>query len=198
MRPFFVTGGARRVPGADYATQRVVPGWHRSLSNGWASRPIFCLYGKKMDGIHEKLTAMAEPAVTAMGYELVGLEYRPNKREGLLRIYIDSAAGITLEDCEAVSHQISGLLDVEDPIQGAYRLEISSPGLDRPLFKAADFERFAGAEARLRLTGLWEGRRKFRGILRGVRDAHVLIEEEGVEHVVPLDRIDKANLVPDV
>lgn len=151
-----------------------------------------------MDGIHEKLTAMAEPAVSSMGYELVGVEYRPNKREGLLRIYIDSAAGITLEDCEAVSHQISGLLDVEDPIQGAYRLEISSPGLDRPLFKTADFERFAGVEVRVRLSGLWEGRRKFRGILRGVRDARVLIEEEGTEYAVPLDRIDKANLVPDV
>ena len=151
-----------------------------------------------MDGIHDKLTAMAEPAVTSLGYELVGLEYRPNKSEGLLRIYIDSATGVTLEDCEVVSHQISGLLDVEDPIQGAYRLEISSPGLDRPLFKAADFERFAGVEARIRLTGLWDGRRKFRGILRGMQDGHVLIEEEGTEHAVPLDRIDKANLVPDV
>lgn len=151
-----------------------------------------------MDAIREKLTALAEPAVASMGYELVGLEYRPNKREGLLRIYIDSAAGITLEDCEAVSHQISGLLDVEDPIRDAYRLEISSPGLDRPLFKTADFDRFAGAEVRLRLTGLWEGRRKFKGILRGVRDAMVVIEEQGTEYAVPLERIDKANLVPDV
>lgn len=196
---FFCRRGACRVPGAEYATQRVVrERWHRSLRDGWASGPIFYLYGRNMDGIHDKLTAMAEPAVTSLGYELVGLEYRPNKSEGLLRIYIDSAAGVTLEDCELVSHQISGLLDVEDPIQGAYRLEISSPGLDRPLFKAADFERFAGVEARIRLTGLWDGRRKFRGILRGVQDGHVLIEEEGAEYAVPLDRIDRANLVPDV
>lgn len=151
-----------------------------------------------MDGIQHRLTALIEPAVTAMGYELVGLEYRPNRKEGLLRIYIDSAPGITLGDCEAVSHQLSGVLDVEDPIQGAYRLEISSPGLDRPLFKATDFERFVGAEARVRLNGLWHGRRKFRGVLHGVQDACVLIEEQGTEYAVPLDRIDKANLVPDV
>ena len=151
-----------------------------------------------MDGIQQKLTGFIEPAVTAMGYELVGLEYRPNKREGLLRVYIDSPQGIALEDCEAVSHQVSGLLDVEDPIRDPYRLEISSPGIDRPLFKAADFERFAGAEVRVRLTGLWEGRRKFRGMLHGVRDAHVLIEEQGTEYEVPLDQIDKANLVPDI
>lgn len=151
-----------------------------------------------MDAIHDKLTTLAEPAVAAMGYELVGVEYRPNKSEGLLRIYIDAADGITLEDCEAVSHQISGVLDVDDPIPGAYRLEISSPGLDRPLFKAADFERFAGCEVRIRLLSLWEGRRKFRGTLGGLRDGSAIIEEEGVEYAVPLERIDKANLVPDV
>lgn len=151
-----------------------------------------------MDAIHDKLTTLAEPAITAMGYELVGLEYRPNKSEGLLRIYIDAADGITLEDCEAVSHQISGVLDVDDPIPGAYRLEISSPGVDRPLFKAADFERFDGCEVRIRLLSLWEGRRKFRGTLRGLRDGSAIIEEDGVEYAVPLERIDKANLVPDV
>ncbi len=168
------------------------------LSIGWALGPIFYLYGLNMDGIQQQLTALIEPAVVAMGYEVVGVEYRPNRGEGLLRVYIDAPAGIALDDCEAVSHQVSGLLDVEDPIPSSYRLEISSPGVDRPLFKAADFERFAGAEARLRLTGLWDGRRKFRGVLRGVQDACVVIEDEGIEYAVPLDRIDKANLVPDV
>ncbi|WP_290648108.1 ribosome maturation factor RimP [Aquisalimonas sp.] len=151
-----------------------------------------------MERMQHTLTALIEPAVTAMGYELVGLEYRPSRRNGLLRVYIDAPAGITLADCEAVSHQVSGVLDVEDPIQGSYRLEISSPGVDRPLFNALDFERFAGAEARVRLHGLWEGRRKLCGILHGVQDGCVMIEEHGTHYAVPLERIDKANLVPDV
>lgn len=151
-----------------------------------------------MEQISETLTALVEPVVTAMGYELVGVEYHPGRRDGLLRIYIDTETGVTLNDCTRVSHQISGLLDVEDPIQGSYRLEISSPGLDRPIIKPADFDRFAGSEVRVKLNGLWEGRRKIRGTLKGLRDGHVLIEEDGVAYVVPLDRIDKSNLVPDV
>ncbi|MEX0731878.1 MAG: ribosome maturation factor RimP [Aquisalimonadaceae bacterium] len=151
-----------------------------------------------MERISETLTSLVEPVVTAMGYELVGVEYHPGRRDGLLRIYIDTETGVTLDDCTRVSHQISGLLDVEDPIPGRYRLEISSPGLDRPLIKPADFERFAGAQVRVKLNDLWEGRRKIHGTLNGLQDGHVLIEEEGVVHAVPLDRIDKSNLVPDV
>ncbi len=151
-----------------------------------------------MDGLRDRLTELIEPALLSLGYELVGLEYRPNRREGLLRIYIDAARGVTLEDCELVSHQVSGLLDVEDPIQASYRLEISSPGLDRPLFKAADFDRFAGAEVRLRLVGLYEGRRKFRGILRGLQEHYVVIDEESGTWRVPLEQVERANLIPDV
>lgn len=151
-----------------------------------------------MEQISETLTTMVEPVVTAMGYELVGVEYRPGRKDGLLRIYIDTETGVTLDDCTQVSHQVSGLLDVEDPIPGHYRLEISSPGLDRPLIKSADYERFAGALVRVKLSGLWEGRRKIRGTLKGLRDGHVLVDEEGVVHEIPLDRIDRSNLVPDV
>lgn len=151
-----------------------------------------------MERISESLTALLEPVVTAMGYELVGVEYRPGRSEGLLRIYIDTDTGVTLDDCTRVSHQISGVLDVEDPIPGSFRLEISSPGLNRPLMKPADFDRFAGADVLVKLNELWEGRRKIRGTLRGLRDDHVLVEEEGATHAVPLDRIEKSNLVPDV
>jgi len=155
-----------------------------------------------MDRISETLLALLEPVVTVMGYELVGIEYHPGRKDGLLRVYIDTPAGaeegVTLEDCTRVSHQISGVLDVEDPITGQYRLEISSPGLDRPLMKAADFERFAGEQARLKLNQLWEGRRRIQGVLKGLEDGHVLIDEEGQVHAVPLDRIEKSNLVPDV
>jgi ribosome maturation factor RimP len=147
--------------------------------------------------VSEALTELVEPVVVGMGYELVGVEYRPGRGQDLVRVYIDSEAGVTVDDCARVSHQVSGVLDVEDPVPGSYRLEISSPGLDRPIIRAADFERFAGAVARVRLNGLWEGRRKIVGVLRGLRDGEVLIDEDGTIHAVPLERIEKCNLVPD-
>lgn len=150
-----------------------------------------------MTTVSKTLNELIEPVVTGMGYELVGVEYLPNKRGSLLRVYIDNEVGINLGDCEAVSHQLSGVLDVEDPIPGQYRLEISSPGLDRPLFKAADYERFAGETVKVRLAGPWEGRRKFRGELLGFRDGNVVILENGVEVAIPLAQVDKANLVPE-
>ena len=123
--------------------------------------PIFYLWCDRMPRESAELRKLLEPAVSALGFELVGVEFVSGRR-GLLRLYIDSEDGVTIDDCQAVSHQVSGLLDVEDPIQGQYSLEVSSPGLDRPLFRAADFERFAGHEVSLRLVAPVEGRRKFR------------------------------------
>ncbi|HFD79570.1 MAG TPA: ribosome maturation factor RimP [Gammaproteobacteria bacterium] len=145
-----------------------------------------------------ELRRLIEPAVTALGYELVGVEFSRGK-QGLLRVYIDHEDGISVDDCQKVSHQVSGLLDVEDPIRGQYALEVSSPGLDRPLFRARDFERFAGHEIRLRLLAPVDGRRKFRGVLVGMRDDQVVVDvdETDEELVVPLDEIDQARLVPD-
>ena len=143
-----------------------------------------------------ELRTLIEPAVAALGFELVGVEYKSG-RHGLLRVYIDSEDGVTVDDCQAVSHQVSGLLDVEDPIPGQYSLEVSSPGLDRPLFRAADFQRFAGQEVRVRLVAPVEGRRKFRGLLVGMRDDRVVVRVEEQELVVSLDEIDEARLVPD-
>jgi ribosome maturation factor RimP len=142
----------------------------------------------------DTLTDILEPVIVAMGYELVGIEYHPGKKNALLRIYIDAPDGVTVDDCALVSHQISGVLDVEDPLPGQYTLEVSSPGLDRPIFKASDYDRFAGERIRVRLRGLIDGRRKFRGVLVGLRDAHVVIDEDGTEVAVPLDQVDKANL----
>jgi len=129
-----------------------------------------------------------------MGYELVGIEFRANPRNSLLRIYIDKPEGVSVDDCALVSHQVSGVLDVEDPIPGRYTLEVSSPGLDRPIFKASDYDRFAGERIRVRLQGLYEGRRRVLGVLRGLRGDSVVIEENGVEIEVPLGQIEKANL----
>lgn len=143
----------------------------------------------------ESLTALLEPVITAMGYELVGVEYQTGKRQGTVRVYIDADGGVGLDDCEAVSHQVSGVLDVEDPVQGAYVLEVSSPGLDRPIFKASDYDRFRGERIRLRLRELHDGRRRVRGLLGGLAGECVVINEvDGNELHVPLELIDKARL----
>jgi len=143
-----------------------------------------------------ELRKLIEPAVRALGFELVGVEFSTGQ-SGLLRVYIDSEDGISADNCEAVSHQVSGLLDVEDPIPGRYALEISSPGLDRPLFQARDFERFTGSTVRLRLVSPLNGRRKFKGVLMGMKDNHVVVQVEDAELIVTLDEIDQARLVPD-
>ncbi|MGD8672564.1 MAG: ribosome maturation factor RimP [Thiogranum sp.] len=143
-----------------------------------------------------ELRELIEPAVTALGFELVGVEFIHGK-SGLLRVYIDHPEGISVDDCQAVSHQVSGVLDVEDPIRGQYTLEVSSPGLDRPLFRERDFERFAGNQVDIRLLAPVNGRRKFKGVLGGLRDGQVVLQMDDEELVVALDEIDRARLVPD-
>ena len=142
-----------------------------------------------------QLQAIIESAVTALGFELIGIEHLSQGRHSLLRIYIDHEDGIDVEDCAEVSRQVSAVLDVEDPIKGEYTLEVSSPGLDRPLFTEAHYQRYSGSLAEIRLRAPLEGRRKFRGRLQGVSDGKVLIEVDGVEYAVPLDGIEKANLI---
>lgn len=132
-----------------------------------------------------------------MGYELLGIEHLSQGSRSLVRIYIDSEQGITLDDCEAVSRQVSGMLDVEDPIRGQYALEVSSPGLDRPLFKREHYEQFVGHRVRIRMTLPIEGRRKFAGELAGIREDKVIVIDDEVEYELPLSGIDKANLVPE-
>ena len=141
---------------------------------------------------------LIEPVLDRLGYELVGMDYSPQPGKGLLRIYIDSPQGITLDDCTKVSHQVSGLLDVEDPIHGPYTLEVSSPGLDRPLFTREHFSRFAGCRIKVKLQFMQDGRRNFTGVLRGIDDDNVVLEEDGRLVTVPLERIAKANLVPEI
>src|SRR5579872_6702263 len=143
--------------------------------------------------MRETLLKLLEPAIEALGYELVELEFPPH----LLRIYIDREGGVTVDDCEVVSRQVSAVLDVEDPIPGAYTLEVSSPGLDRPLRKEADFARFAGERAKVELALPKDGRRRFTGTLKGCEAGEVLIEVDGVDHRLPLADIDKARLVPE-
>ncbi len=142
------------------------------------------------------ISELLQPVITAMGYELVGVELLGGRR-ALLRVYIDQPDGVSVDDCERVSHQVSGVLDVEDAVKGAYTLEVSSPGLDRPLFNASHFERFAGEQVRLKLYGPLAGRRNWRGELRGMRAGEVVLATEQGEVTVPLAQIETARLVPD-
>lgn len=144
----------------------------------------------------KQLQQLLEPGVAALGYELLGIEHLAQGRHSLLRLYIDSPDGITVEDCERVSHQVSGVLEVEDPIKGQYTLEVSSPGLDRPLFKPEHYARFIGEVVSLRLVRPLGERRKFKGRLLALREDAVVVEQDGVEVVIPLEDIDKAHLVP--
>ncbi len=148
--------------------------------------------------VSKELYDILGPAVAASGYELVGAEYLPQGRHSVLRVYIDSEEGVSVDDCARASHQISGALDIEDPIKGEYVLEVSSPGLDRPLFNLAQFERFAGRRVRLLLGMPREGRRKLSGRLGGVRDGKIVLESEGEEILLVPEEIDKARLVPEL
>jgi len=147
--------------------------------------------------MREKLLSLLEAPIQALGYEVVELEFHPQGRGGLLRVYIDREGGVTVDDCEKASRQVSSVLDVEDPIPGAYTLEVSSPGLERPLRKSADFTRFAGERAKVELALPLEGRRRFAGTLKGCEGEDVLIEVDGVLHRLPLGIIAKARLDPE-
>jgi len=152
-----------------------------------------------MGPLEQRVMDLLEPTVTALGYELLGVEYLAQGKHSRLRLYIDSPAGIGLEDCEAVSHQVSGLLDVDDTIHGQYSLEVSSPGLDRPLFRVEHYARFAGQKVRLRTHQPHQGQRNFQGHIEMVKNGTIYIRmDDGSQLSLELDEIDKANLVPEL
>ena len=151
-----------------------------------------------MNPTRENLTAMLEPAIEAMGFELTDLELNLGHGHGVLRLFIDSEQGIGLEDCAAVSHQVSGLLDVEDPIAVDYRLEVSSPGLDRKLVKPEHFDRFIGHQIKTRLKRLIEGHRRVKGQLLARDGETVLVRSENETIAILLSDIEVARLVPEL
>lgn len=144
----------------------------------------------------EELARLLEPTVERMGYEISDLELRLGGRDGVVRVFIDHPGGVGLADCEAVSRQLSALLDVEDPLPGHYVLEVSSPGLDRKLTKPAHFRRFVGEDVRVRLRAPLEGRRNFRGTLKAVEDGDIAVEVDGEVHRLSMAAIESARLVP--
>lgn len=144
----------------------------------------------------EQLQALLAPVVEALGYECWGVEFISQGRHSVLRVYIDRPESILIDDCEAVSRQVSGILDVEDPISGEYTLEVSSPGMDRPLFTLEQFAKHAGEQVKIRLRSPYEGRRNYQGILRGVEEQDVVVLVDDHEYLLPIDSIDKANIIP--
>ena len=149
-----------------------------------------------MSGIQDRLESIVEPAVSALGCELWGLEFFMQGNKSLLRVYIDKPEGVTIEDCEAVSRQVSSVLDVEDPIKVEYTLEVSSPGMDRRLYKLDQYRAYIGQTLALRLTVSFDGRKKFTGILKGIEEDEVVLVLDNEEYVLPYELIDKANVVP--
>ncbi|MBS9777794.1 MAG: ribosome maturation factor RimP [Gammaproteobacteria bacterium] len=146
---------------------------------------------------NEQLTELLTPSVEALGYELVGVEYHPNSVNALVRIYIDKEGGVNLEDCVAVNEQVSGVLDVEDPITSKYTLEISSPGLDRPLFNLKDFERFIGSQVKIRVSRPVERQRNFKGEILAVEENIITVSDKnGNNFELDFNFIDVARLIP--
>ncbi|BAP43451.1 ribosome maturation factor RimP [Pseudomonas sp. 21LCFQ02] len=144
----------------------------------------------------EQLQAMLAPVVEALGYTCWGIEFVSQGRHSMLRIFIDKEGGVLVEDCEIVSRQVSGILDVEDPISSEYTLEVSSPGMDRPLFTLEQFALHTGNQVKIKLRSPYEGRRNFQGLLRGVEEQDVVVQVDDHEYLLPIDMIDKANIIP--
>jgi len=149
----------------------------------------------------QELWILAEPYVRDAGFDLIEVQFGREPTGWVLRLFIDLREGaggaIGHEDCERVSRDVSAALDVADRIPHAYQLEVSSPGLDRPLRRERDFARFAGHNARVRLVDGVDGRRNFSGTLRGAAEGRVAIECDGRSYQLPIDDVAKANLIPD-
>lgn len=156
-----------------------------------------------------QIANLLAPTIQSLGLELLGAEYLPAPGSAVLRLYIDVPADaptdngsgegrtVGIEDCEAVSREVSAQLDVEDPISGHYTLEVSSPGVDRPLFTPAQFARFIGEQAKVGLKLPQDGRRKLQGVIAAVDGDRIGFDIDGVPFAVGFDNIDKARLVPD-
>ncbi|MCW8444988.1 ribosome maturation factor RimP [Fluoribacter gormanii] len=144
--------------------------------------------------IQEELEHLLAPTINDMGYELWGCEYLSQGKHSLLRIYIDKADGIGIEDCEAVSHQVSALLDVEDPISGNYSLEVSSPGIPRPLFKKWQYQRYIGHDVQIKTFKPIEGKRKLLGTIVSASDDALVLKINNEDKELLFSNIVKASL----
>ncbi|MFK7730868.1 MAG: ribosome maturation factor RimP [Pseudomonadales bacterium] len=143
-----------------------------------------------------QLEVLFEPAVRAHGCELWGIDLMLNANPRMVRVYIEKEDGVNVDDCASVSRQISANLDVEEVIPGEYRLEVSSPGMDRPLFKLEQFHEYIGYELQVKLRMAFDGRRKFKGILRSIENDELMVHIDDEEFVLPYELVDSARVVP--
>lgn len=148
--------------------------------------------------LRDQLGELLGPVVAGLGYELWEIEYAPRTGGGLLRLYIDSPDGISLDDCEKVSRAVSAVLDEADPIANEYTLEVSSPGLDRVLRKPAHFERFVGERVKVEMVQQINGRKRFQGRLQQAGESEITLELDGGVVTLPIDEIHRARLMPEV
>lgn len=157
--------------------------------------PFFCFWRRLLAKFEDKLTEMLRPAVDETGKELLGLEFISAGNNSILRVFIEHENGIDVDDCAEVSRQIGAILDVEDPISSEYSLEVSSPGLDRPLFTKAHYETVIGEEIQAKLGVPLNGRRKFKGILESIENDTLMVIVDGETYPLVINNIDKAHLV---
>ncbi len=149
-----------------------------------------------MSGKEAQFTQLLQPTVEAMGYVLWGIELISPGKRPTLRLYIEADAGISVDDCVAVSHQLSGVLDVEDPISSEYTLEVSSPGVDRLLFSPEHYSRYIGEMVDVRLRLPVEGRRRYKGTLLAINNETVVVVVDDQEFELPLRSVDRARVFP--
>lgn len=149
-----------------------------------------------MSGKESRLSELLAPTVESLGFDLWGLELLSPNRHPTLRLFIEGENGVTVDDCAKVSRHVSSVLDVEDPIQGEYTLEVSSPGIDRLLFKPAQYALYVGEPIEVRLRFPFEGRRKFRGWLMGLEEEDVVVRVDDHDYLLPLKQIDRARVQP--
>ncbi len=142
------------------------------------------------------LSELISPVIEDMGYVFWGLEYMPQKNNAILRVYIDHENGVNVNDCASCSHEISGLLEVEDPINGAYVLEVSSPGLDRVLFTVDQFEKYLGEFVQVKLAQPVSGARNIKGTIKAVSDDEIVVANEVTEYGFEITNVMKARLKP--
>ncbi|MEQ3639436.1 MAG: ribosome maturation factor RimP [Alteromonas sp.] len=149
-----------------------------------------------MARLEDKLTEMLNPGVEALGFELVGVEFVRAGKHSILRVFIDHENGISVDNCADVSHQVSAILDVEDPISTEYNLEVSSPGMDRPLFNEKHYKASVGEVVQVRLSMPMDDRRNFKGEVLSCEDGMISIEVDGQQFQLAVANIEKGNVVP--
>ncbi len=144
----------------------------------------------------DELNALIEPVVSGMGFILWGVEFLRSGKFSTLRIYIDHEDGINVDHCADVSRQVSAVMDVEDPITGNYNLEVSSPGMDRPLFSIEQYAAYLNEWVEIKLRHAFDGRRNFKGVIVGIDEEDVVVLVDGEEYLLPIETIEKGRIIP--